>query len=234
MLNILNPSIKCLLFLITGLVLAFQSNIYFDLALLSFLIVCLLLSKINYLTFIKTFLIVSIACLSLYFSASNFYALENQSNIAFFNIVTDSKSMYAFELVARTYGYFMLGAAFTLTTDVIDFSYSMQQQLKLPPKFVYGIIACLNMMPLLKNEYFKLKYSFKARGLNPSLLNINLYLPLLVKSVYYSNALALAMESKGFSDDALRSCYHKTNINWYDYLFILLFSLFIIVIRIIL
>lgn len=228
MLNKLNPTIKASVLLIIGLVVAFCGSIYLDLGLIILLLVLIFSSKINYLSFLRFILIALLAAIGIYMTGQKFYVGDNNL-VTIFNHQFSAKDAYAFELALRIITYSLVGISFSLTSQITDFVYSMHQQLKIPQKYSYGILAAFFMIPLVKQEYQKVKYAFNARGIKISIFNANYYLPILVKAIRWSEAIALAMQSKGFDDNATRSNYYQYPIRLVDSIFILIFVVYITV-----
>ena len=89
----------------------------------------------------------------------------------------------------------------------------------MPVKFVYGLLASFQLLPNISHEYKKTKAAFRARGLYPAAISPSLLTPLMVKAVRWSEALAAAMESQGFDDQAKRACYRPLVLRPADRLF---------------
>jgi energy-coupling factor transporter transmembrane protein EcfT len=128
-------------------------------------------------------------------------------------------------LSGRLLAFSGLGMLFLLTTDKIDFIRSLNIQLRVPAKFAYGIIAAWGMFPKMVQEYVKTRAAFRARGLNAGWISPSLLLPLLVKSVRWSEAIAVAMESKGFGETGRRTQYYIVRVGAKDILFPILTTL---------
>jgi energy-coupling factor transporter transmembrane protein EcfT len=122
-------------------------------------------------------------------------------------------------LASRVLAFAGLGLLFVLTTDKIDFVRSLNRQLRLPDPIAYGLIAAWGMLPRLREEYARTRAAFRARGLRAGLASPALLVPLLVKSVRWSEALAAAMESKGFGDSGRRSAYREPKVGAADLAF---------------
>jgi energy-coupling factor transporter transmembrane protein EcfT len=125
-------------------------------------------------------------------------------------------------LSGRLLAFAGLGMLFILTTDRIDFVRSLNLQLKLPAKFAYGVIAAWGMFPKMAREYARTRMAFRARGLRVGPVSPALLLPLLVKSVRWSEALAVAMESKGFGESGARTAHREYPVGPADVAFLAL------------
>jgi len=131
-------------------------------------------------------------------------------------IFTDGRIYNGLQLSSRVLAFAGLGLLFVLTTDKTQFVRSLEQRFRLPPKFAYGVLAAWGMLPNMAREYKKARAAFNARGLRPSFISPALLTPLLVKSVRWSEALAAAMESKGFSEDSKRTRYEMLPVRHID------------------
>lgn len=112
-----------------------------------------------------------------------------------------------------------LGFLFALTTDSIQLIRSMQQQLRLPSMFAYGLLAAWGIFPNMVREYRRSRMAFKARGIRVFAVSPALLRPLLIKTVRWSEALSIAMESKGFSGNAPRTINDPVPLRLTDVLF---------------
>ena len=150
------------------------------------------------------------------------------------DIFTDVQLMNSLLLSGRLLAFSSLGMLFVLTTDKIDFVRSLNIQLKLSAKFAYGTIAAWGMFPKMLYEYMKTRAAFRARGIRTSFISPALLLPLLVKSVRWAEAIAIAMESKGFDESSTRTNYYEFKIRAFDIVFPFLTTLAVIILGIVL
>jgi energy-coupling factor transport system permease protein len=138
-------------------------------------------------------------------------------------ILSDSTSIAGgLQIATRIMVYAALGMVFSFTTDARQFAYSLEQQFRLPSRFAYGVLAAFHLVPLMPYEYKKISYAFLARGQKYSPLSPKVIVPFLIKSVRWSETLAIAMESKGFDQDGSRTCLHVVRVKWYDWAFVVL------------
>ena len=96
---------------------------------------------------------------------------------------------------------------------------SLQQQLRLPPVFAYGLLAAWGILPNMMEEYKRTRAAFAARGIRVFPVSPALLKPLLVKSVRWSEELSIAMESRGFDGRAPRTCSQPLRLRPVDVLF---------------
>ncbi|MDR1797360.1 MAG: energy-coupling factor transporter transmembrane protein EcfT [Clostridiales Family XIII bacterium] len=154
----------------------------------------------------------------LYFSA---YHFSSDTVVgAHRQMFTDARVLNGLLLSGRLLAFAGLGMLFSLTTNKVDFIRSLNQQLRVPSKFAYGIIAAWGMFPKMAGEYAKTRAAFRARGLSAGFVSPALLVPLLVKSVRWSEAIAIAMESKGFGEAEARTHYRVYRSGARDILFL--------------
>ncbi len=133
--------------------------------------------------------------------------------------LTDSAVWSGLTLASRALAFAGLGLLFTLTTDRVRLVRSLHSQLHLNAVFAYGLLAAWGIVPQMLREYRLTRAGFAARGIRTMPFSPQLLLPLLVKSVRWSEALSIAMESKGFSQEAARSCFHPDRPTLRDWMF---------------
>lgn len=121
---------------------------------------------------------------------------------------------------SRVLVYSGIGLLFALTTDRIRMIRSFQRQLHVPQVFAYGILAAWGLLPKMVTEYRRTKLAFQARGVRVSPVSPALLTTLMVKSTRWSEALACAMESRGFSPDGKRSSYEPEKVRARDIVFL--------------
>lgn len=112
-----------------------------------------------------------------------------------------------------------LGLLLALTTDPVRLIQSMRQQLRLPAVFAYGLLAAWGIFPHVVREYRQARLAFRVRGVRVSPVSPALLRPLLVKTVRWSEALSVAMESKGFDGSAPRTTFEPVALRRADILF---------------
>lgn len=96
------------------------------------------------------------------------------------------------------------------TIDVVDLTDSLVQQLKVPPRFGYGALAAMRLMPALAEDWRAYSLAARARGVTTrgpirrtSLLGRRL-VGLLVGAVRRASRLSTSLDARGF-DDAQRA-----------------------------
>ena len=93
-------------------------------------------------------------------------------------------------------------------------------QCHLSPKFAYGILAAFHLMPTMARELEEARLAFQVRGVRLPRWSLKPVFAMMVNSVRWSESVAMAMESKGFSGSGTRTYYHVTHVRWYDMVFL--------------
>jgi len=137
-------------------------------------------------------------------------------------IVYPASVISGLQVATRILAFAGLGMIFSFTTNMQEFIYSLEQQLHLPSRFAYGILAAFHLGPMMPYEYQKTSHAFLARGQNFFPLSPKVLVPFIIKSVRWSESLAVAMESKGFDQDGSRTCLYVMRVRWFDYAFIVI------------
>lgn len=128
----------------------------------------------------------------------------------------------ALQLSTRLLAYAGLGMLFVLTTDGEYLIFSLMHRCRLTPKFAYGILAAIRLMPNMVREFKTVRLAFRARGMKIRWYSLPPVFTMLVNSIRWSQCVAMAMESKGFDGDAPRTSCTIPRVRWYDLAFFLL------------
>ena len=116
-------------------------------------------------------------------------------------------------LSIRMLGSVLFGILFVTQIDFTDFMVALTKDFHVPPKFAYGTMAGLRVVPLFASEWTKLRQARQIRGkeggsawLNP----VTYALPLLSQGIRMSERVAIAMEARGFHGKVSTSATHRT------------------------
>lgn len=219
----LNPVVKAFLVLIPSLVISFQYNILLNLLFSALAFLLMIQSKIAIKKWIIAYSLVIIAAIGSFMTGYLYQSETSQyvANPVIANLGFSSSGAYGLELATRIICFASLGMLFSFTTPLYAFVSSLEQQLKLPTKFSYGILAAFNIVPLIPYEYTKVRRAFLARGISPVLFSPRILTPLLIKAVNWSESLAIAMESRGFNEYTKRSRYKVITVKPIDWIFLI-------------
>lgn len=212
-----NPVCKfCILFMLT-LVLACKHDPILNFCAFVLFMILLVTSGVDIKLLGWLMISVIILAVCMFFTGYRFSALSSMPVSAdIFNI--GSTSIWNGLIhSSRTLVFAGAGFLFALTTDKIALMRSVQQQLHLPQTFAYGILAAWGIVPGMMHEYSRTKAAFRARGMRVMFVSPKLLIPLLVKSIRWSEELSIAMKSKGFSETAKRTSYEKIKVGKRDW-----------------
>lgn len=195
--------------LLSALVVSFQNNLVLNVVLAGIFLVVVSCYR-SWQALLKLLGILTLAAVGVFFSGY-FYGTGATAGSA-------GPLLYGLQLASRIFCFGLLGSSFAATTTLTDFSYSLQQQLRLPSTFAYGLLAAFHIAPLIQIEYQNVRASLAARGVTAVAWSPRLLIPLLVKAVRWSETLAVAMESRGFTEGP-RTYARRYTITWRDGLF---------------
>ena len=123
----------------------------------------------------------------------------------------------------RSLSFGLMGLLFAFTTRPVLLFYSLMQQVKMPPRYAYGFMASVRLLPLIIEEFKALKKTYKARGVQHSSgwkgvqQTVRLYaVPLLAQSIRRARRVAVAMEARRFNTTAARSYYYRLKFSYHD------------------
>ena len=134
-----------------------------------------------------------------------------------------SAGMYpALQLSTRLLAYAGFGMLFALSTDGETFIFGLMHRCRLRPKFAYGILAAVRLMPNMVREFRSVRLAFCTRGVPIRWYSLPPVFTMLVNSIRWSQCVAMAMESKGFDGDAPRTCCELPRLRWCDLAFFIL------------
>lgn len=125
--------------------------------------------------------------------------------ISFWFFGTTDRWHLAWMYSSRVYAYLLLGMILTMTVATQRWLISLHLHFHLPNAFVFGLLGALNMANRVRREFRRIQYSALVRGENLRLWNPLLYLRIILVSLNWSNDLAEAMTSQGFTENAPRT-----------------------------
>lgn len=134
------------------------------------------------------------------------------------------------QLSSRALAFAGLGIFFALTMDRVALIESAIRQLGVPRKVGYSVLAAGGIFPKLQEEHRKVKLAMMARGVPMAAFSPLTIKIMLVKAVRWSDHLALAMISKGFTDHGPMTTWKIYRWRIRDFLLMILMPLFVVVI----
>jgi energy-coupling factor transport system permease protein len=233
-----NPSVKMFTILLLIVILSFQFKIYVTMSVfISCLILMIFFSNAKIKSMAKILLPALFASFGMFIMGLYYSKTNSITNVNITEITSVSEALTstisnnlitALQLGTRILAFAGLGTLFTLTTDKEDFISSLMHQCHLTPKFAYGILAAVHMIPNLGREYKNASFALKTRGLKVGFFSLKPTFAMLVNSIYWSENIAKAMESKGFSDNEKRTYYLNPKVKVLDLVFSSIVLIFII------
>ena len=227
----INPFMKALTVLVCALILSFQYTIQVNLVVIVFALTLLFVfSRCSKRCLILCLLPALLTAISLFFTAvwfSNGTGIKVPESIVanhydLVGMAISGSSMYQGMLLStRVLAFAMLGLLFALTTNREEFVLSLIWQGHLPPKYAYGVLAALSLLPTLKAEMKDTRLAYKVRGVKLYPWSMKPVFVMLVNTVHWSECIAMAMESKGFDSTGERTYYKKPVVGIKDYCFLL-------------
>jgi len=122
----------------------------------------------------------------------------------------------------RMLGFVTYGLLFTSTTDLTALMMSLIHQLRLSPKWAYGMLAGFRFIPLFQSELQQMKAAHKIRGYkqkNSWKAFARYALPLFTQGIRKSERIAVAMEARGFTGTRDRTYYLTPMMAGKDWLY---------------
>ena len=222
MIDKINPFCKTIGILSTALLLAAVPGYRVNLLMMGLALLFLLTSKrTSFVRAFKFLLPALLIALSFFFAGMRFYKggeVVESSNLTIYQASALPPS-YANGLMlsTRIMAYAMLGVVFGLTTKNDEMIASAIQQGRMKPEMAYGILASVHLLPTIKEEYRKSKLAYRVRGVKGKSLIMGPIFCMLVRTVRWSEFLAMAMEARGFSNE--RTSYLKMKVRPADIIF---------------
>lgn len=140
--------------------------------------------------------------------------------------LTSQEAFYLFNLALKYVSTVPMAIVFLLTTHPSQFAASLNQ-IGVPYKIAYAVSLTLRYIPDLQEEFYLIKLSQNARGLELSkkakLLerikgNVQIITPLIFSSLERIDTVATAMELRRFGKEKKRTWYQKQDLVMRDYL----------------
>ncbi|MCL9661000.1 energy-coupling factor transporter transmembrane protein EcfT [Paenibacillus hunanensis] len=128
---------------------------------------------------------------------------------AWFRVTTESLNN-GLLIGLRMLGFVTYGMLFTSTTDLNRMMMSLIHQLRLSPKWAYGMLAGFRFIPLFQSELQQMKIAHRIRGYRQGhggKAFLRYALPLFSQGVRKSERIAIAMEARGFTGTRERTYY---------------------------
>ncbi len=201
----MNPFNQFLLILAVALELSFSRSIAMNL--LTFLIALLYLihCKVAVKKYLYPLAIASFPALGTWFSF--FYFSENAP---LFN---------SFLYASRIYVFAVLGIILAATIDLEELFSYLEQVLKVPSKFIYGMMAGVHFLPMITREIKKIKQATLLRGQRVTPFSFQLIFQGVLAALRWTDELVEAMDSHGYEENQARTHYERCAFHKKDLLY---------------
>ena len=217
----IDPAMKFIALLLVTLFLAWKYCLILIAAVFLACVIEILSCGVSAKRLLVMLLPILLAALGMFFTGYKFSAAEGLPvNTEIFHLGS-SALVNGLTQASRVLAYAGVGYLFALTTERVMMVKSFQKRFRLPQIFAYGLLAAWGIFPQMMREYKRTRAAFRARGLSAFPLSPAVLKPLLVKAVRWSEALSVAMESKGFSGSAQRTEYQSVPVKAADWRFLL-------------
>lgn len=211
-----NPSLKFLLAFIISLELSLKASLTANLVVIGFSIIYLIINRITIKDLILLLILPLIAAFTIF---ATLYWFSPQPD-----------HYYAWVLSTRIYAYLFAISCVVKNTSAEEFTRSLEQNLHLPNKFCYGVLAALNIVPQMKMAVKQIRVSAMMRGVYLSFWSPSLYFKAILVALHTADNLAQGMQSHGYYEGKKRSSIIKIPLSSTDWMiFILILFLFNIV-----
>lgn len=206
----MNPSLKFILALIISLEISLKSSLVTNLIVIAFALIYLLITKIKPKALALLLILPFIAAFTIF------------ATLYWFSPAPDL--YYAWSLSTRVYVYTLTIACVSRNNTATDFARSLEQNLHLPSKFAYGVLAAINLIPKMRQAVKQIRTAAMMRGMYLSFWSPVLYFKAILVALNSADNLAQGMESHGYVEGAKRSAIVQILITKKDWLifFILL------------
>ncbi|GFZ27622.1 energy-coupling factor transporter transmembrane component T family protein [Lactobacillus corticis] len=200
----MNPSLKFILVLIISLEVSVKMSLTANVVLIIGAIIYLLFQKMPLLKIGRLIVIPIPAALTVYLTLAVFTAHPDQYS--------------GLSLASRVYVYVLLIACVIVNTSAATFARSLEQNLHLPSKFAYGVLAALNLFPKIQQAIKQIRASGMMRGEYLSFWSPMLYFKAILQALNSAENLSQAMQTHGFVEGQKRSTIAQVPIFLSDWL----------------
>ena len=218
----LDPACKFIALLVPTFFLAAKPNALWNLAVFAVCFLLLFFSRVRLRLIVGIYAPVFLMAAAMFMTGYRFPSASSSLPVNAASLNITSSAVYNGLLMgSRVLAYAAVGVLFALTTDRIHMVKSFRRHFRLPQSFAYGLLAAWGIFPHMAQEYRRARAALRMRGRKALPVSPAVLKPLLIKSVRWSEELAIAMESKGFSGAAKRTEYLPCRIRVPDLLLLL-------------
>lgn len=187
----MNPSLQLLLVLLISLEVSFTDRLVANLVVIGGALLVLLFARLPWRKWAWLLVVPALPAWALFVT------------IVYFSPGHDLH--FGWVLVSRIYLYVLAGATVTFTTTPLTLARSLEQNAHLAPKFAYGTLTAVNLLPKIKQEVQQIRAAALMRGEVLHFWSPTLYFKAILLAINWSDQLAQAIESHGFVDGRTRT-----------------------------
>lgn len=187
----MNPSLKFILAFIISLEISLKASLTTNILVIVFALIYLICTRIKIKELLLLIILPFIAAFTIF------------ATLYWFSPTSDP--YYAWDLSTRVYVYTLTIACVTRNVTATDFARSLEQNLHLPSKFAYGVLAAINIIPKMKMAVKQIRAAAMMRGMYLSFWSPVLYFKAILVALNSADNLAQGMESHGYVEGQKRS-----------------------------
>ncbi|MDF7626822.1 energy-coupling factor transporter transmembrane component T [Lactobacillaceae bacterium L1_55_11] len=197
----MNASQKLILVLLLSLELAFTQSAILNLMVVGACLVAMVVARVSWRRLLFYLGVAAIPVLGTFLSFW-FYGSGSAA----------SNGHIAWVMSTRLLAFISLGAWFAQTVNPYVLMTALEQNFKLSPTFVYGILGALNFLPKFKTALKNVLAVAQMRGQSLHVWSPALYAKALIQSLAWSENLAQAMTAHGFQEGAPRTHFRQDRL----------------------
>lgn len=187
----MNPSFESFLVPIISLEISIKPSLVTNLLIIIFALIYLIIRKIKIKSLLTLIFVPFIAAFTIF------------ATLFWFSPKPDL--YYALNLSTRVYVYTLTISCVTIDTDETKLARSLEQNIHLPSKFAYGVLAALNIVPRMREAVQQIRTAGMMRGVYLSFWSPVLYFKAILVALNSAENLAQGMESHGYVEGKERS-----------------------------
>ena len=199
----MNPSLKFMLAFIISLEISIKASLTTNLIIIAAALIYLLFKKIKPKYLLSILIAPFIATFTIF------------ATLYWFSPYPDK--YYAWILSTRVYVYVLTISCVMINTTAVEFVRSLEQNLHLPSKFTYGVLAALNIVPQMQQAVKQIRTNAMMRGMYLSFWSPQLYFKAIIVALNSAEHLAQGMQSHGYQEEAPRSTIVKISLTKKDW-----------------
>ena len=197
----MNPVVKLALALVLGLEISEIADLRLNLVLIVFSLIYLGLKRAT----LKQFL------------ALGLVPLIPATGLLLSQVMYGAGWQFGLVIFTRIYAYLAIGIDLKISETAIRMASALEQDCRVPTKFVFGVLGAMNLIPEIKTQLKIIKAAARMREIRLGWFSPVLYFKAILAAIRWANWLSMAMISHGFVVDHRRTHYHRFRIKTGDW-----------------